>query len=181
MACPRQYKKFLSLNISIFNIGLFNTRDFLEISHLSAILSLMPSSILECADNQELISLNEVLAQLSHSQKLAALAYKQSDGKVSAALAACGVTVATFLLWRSKNKAFAEYLDLIDLTVTERLEGKMESLAEKGNVDLLKFALKARKPERYTERQHIEQDMSVTVQLQQFGSEKVIDHEPDAE
>jgi len=76
----------------------------------------------------------------------------KAAGTIAGACARTGLGRSTVQKWRALDPAFAGAFDDAGLTITETLETKGLSEAINGNTELLKFFLRARKPEVYRER-----------------------------
>lgn len=83
------------------------------------------------------------------------------EGTVFAACHNAGVSRSTAYRARQRDEAFALAWADVESTVTDKLERKAVELALAGDVKLLEFLLKARRPDLY--RDSVRSDVKVTV------------------
>jgi hypothetical protein len=93
----------------------------------------------------------------------------ESEGTVTAAAAIANVTRTTVYHERQRNEEFALAWADVEERVTEGLERKAVQMAMSGEVKLIEFLLKARRPERYRDNVKVEHSGAIKRDVQLVG------------
>lgn len=97
-----------------------------------------------------------------HDWKPAFLTALAEEGTVFTACRNAGISRSTAYRMRQADESFALAWADVESTVTDRLERKAVELALGGEVKLLEFLLKARRPDVYRESVRVQQDVRVS-------------------
>lgn len=86
-------------------------------------------------------------------------------GTISGACDRAGLERSAFYAWRENDTDFVKRFDECDIAITESIEGKAVEMARGGEMPMISFILKARRPDVYREKHDVKIEGSLPLTI----------------